>query len=223
MVTISKAENITSIADFSAARYGKSALIGGLVTFLSMLIMFPLIAVQLKAVSMSFGMMADPAHLGTSDTGHGILGNESLYVTLFLAVITILFGARQIESSDHNEGLIAVVAFESIVKLSGGFGRWYLHLLFVFSSPGDIFHQFRLIRNLRISFTLMKMYSRHRLVLADAIIDVCLVAFTSPVSCGGGRRHRLKTHRKSYLAVSSISLSHQSFRHSAGLCRKFNF
>jgi len=141
MVTISKAENITSIADFSSARYGKSALVGGVVTLLSMLIMFPLIAVQLKAVSMSFGMMADPLHQGTVDTGHGIFADKAFYVTCFLAIITILFGARQIESSDHNEGLIAVVAFESIIKLVAVLAVGVFICFFVFKSPADIFLQ----------------------------------------------------------------------------------
>jgi hypothetical protein len=54
MVRISKAHRITSIADFIASRYGKSHLLGGLVTIIAVLGIVPYIALQLKAISASF-------------------------------------------------------------------------------------------------------------------------------------------------------------------------
>src|SRR4029450_4006738 len=51
IVRISKANRITSLADFVSSRYGKSALIAGLVTVIAVIGVVPYIALQLKAVS----------------------------------------------------------------------------------------------------------------------------------------------------------------------------
>src|SRR5512132_1749171 len=57
MIRISKANRITSIADFIASRYGKSQLLGGLVTIIAVIGVVPYIALQLKAISASFSVM----------------------------------------------------------------------------------------------------------------------------------------------------------------------
>src|SRR5918992_5412796 len=54
ILRISKENRITSLADFIAARYGKSALIGGLVTVIAVIGIVPYISLQLKAVSNGF-------------------------------------------------------------------------------------------------------------------------------------------------------------------------
>ena len=56
---ISKSQRITSIADFIASRYGKSALLGMLVTVIAMVGTMPYIALQLKAVSTSFAVLVN--------------------------------------------------------------------------------------------------------------------------------------------------------------------
>jgi Na+/proline symporter len=50
MIRVVKANRITSIADFISSRYGKSHLLGGLVTIIAVLGIIPYIALQLKAV-----------------------------------------------------------------------------------------------------------------------------------------------------------------------------
>src|SRR5689334_14620605 len=54
ILRISKQNRITSLADFIASRYGKSALVAGLVTVIAVIGILPYISVQLKAVSASF-------------------------------------------------------------------------------------------------------------------------------------------------------------------------
>src|SRR6478736_5642084 len=54
IVRISKQNRITSLADFIASRYGKSALLGGLVTVIAVIGILPYISLQLKAVASSF-------------------------------------------------------------------------------------------------------------------------------------------------------------------------
>ena len=54
ILRISKQNRITSLADFIASRYGKSALLGGVVTVIAVIGILPYISLQLKAVSASF-------------------------------------------------------------------------------------------------------------------------------------------------------------------------
>src|SRR5687768_11962574 len=48
IIRISKANRITTIADFVASRYGKSTLLGGLVTVIAVIGIVPYISLQLK-------------------------------------------------------------------------------------------------------------------------------------------------------------------------------
>ena len=50
IVRLAKAQNITSIADFLAARYGKSPMVAGIVTVVALIGLLPYLALQLKAV-----------------------------------------------------------------------------------------------------------------------------------------------------------------------------
>ena len=55
IVRLAKGQNITSIADFIAARYGKSQAVAATVALIAIVGMIPYIALQLKAVSSSVG------------------------------------------------------------------------------------------------------------------------------------------------------------------------
>ena len=57
LVRVAKEQRITTISDFIASRYGKSAPLGALVAAVVVCGMIPYIALQLKAVSVSFRMM----------------------------------------------------------------------------------------------------------------------------------------------------------------------
>src|SRR5215472_6143849 len=58
ILRISKQNRITSLADFVASRYGKSALVGGLVTVIAVIGILPYISLQLKAIANSFTIIA---------------------------------------------------------------------------------------------------------------------------------------------------------------------
>ena len=130
ILRISKQNRITSLADFIASRYGKSALLGGVVTVIAVIGIVPYISLQLKAVSASFTTVAGAV------PG---LGDTALWVALILAAFTILFGTRHIDTAEHHEGMVAAIAFESLVKLVaflavGAWVTWGLYQGF-----GDIF------------------------------------------------------------------------------------
>src|SRR5512141_1753249 len=58
IIRISKANRITSLADFISSRYGKSARLAGIVTLIAVVGVVPYIALQLKAISGSYTILA---------------------------------------------------------------------------------------------------------------------------------------------------------------------
>jgi Na+/proline symporter/signal transduction histidine kinase len=120
IIRISKANRITSIADFIASRYGKSQTLGGLVTVIAVIGIVPYIALQLKAISTSFSIILQYPKVVMPADMHGaplFLGDTTFYIAMLLAAFTILFGTRHLDATERHEGLVAAVAFESLVKL----------------------------------------------------------------------------------------------------------
>src|SRR5215472_9660841 len=64
IVRLAKSQNITSIADFIAARYGKHEAVAAIVALIAIIGSIPYIALQLKAVSGSLGTIL--AHVASS-------------------------------------------------------------------------------------------------------------------------------------------------------------
>lgn len=129
MLRIARAYGITSIADFIAARYGKSSLLGGLVTSVAMIGIVPYVSLQLKAVASSVDALFGPS---VSHTLAGWGPDTALLVTLLLALFSILFGTRHIDATEHHQGMVLAIAFESVVKLAtflavGAFVTWGLY------------------------------------------------------------------------------------------------
>ena len=116
MLAISKQENITSIADFIASRYGKSQSLGVIVAALCLVSVLPYIALQLKSIVLGFNLLTGT---GVSLTGGDAGSSEetALIVTLLLALFTILFGTRSLDATEHHRGMMLAIAFESLVKL----------------------------------------------------------------------------------------------------------
>src|ERR1700716_1228097 len=116
VVRLAKSQNITSIADFIAARYGKHQGVAALVALIAIVGTVPYIALQLKAVSSSLATM-----LGPLATGPGIIqpvfGDIALLVALAMASFAMLFGTRHIDATEHQHGLILAIAAESLIKL----------------------------------------------------------------------------------------------------------
>jgi Na+/proline symporter/nitrogen-specific signal transduction histidine kinase len=119
IVRISKVHRITSIADFIASRYGKSSTLGSLAAVIAVLGIIPYIALQLKAISTSYTIINQyplivmPRYFADIP----VLEDTAFYVALLLALFAILFGTRHLDATERHEGLVAAIAFESIVKL----------------------------------------------------------------------------------------------------------
>ncbi len=133
ILRIAKAQRSVSIADFLASRYGKSQVVGGLVAAIMVVGITPYIALQLKAVSVSFHVLtgADPTGL-TDGLDLPVALDNAFYVAIIMAAFAIVFGTRHIDAAEHHEGMVAAVAFESVVKLVaflavGAFVVWGMH------------------------------------------------------------------------------------------------
>src|SRR5437879_1015318 len=116
LVRLAKAQNITSIADFIAARYGKHQGVAAIVALIAIVSTIPYIALQLKAVSGSLSTILGPLATGT-EARQPILGDISLLVALAMASFAMLFGTRHIDATEHQHGLMLAIAAESLVKL----------------------------------------------------------------------------------------------------------
>ena len=144
IVRISKENNITSIADFISLRYGKSLWLGALVTLIAILGIMPYIALQIKEVSTSFylisGFRGESIHLPRG--GAEVMLPSGLLLAVILSVFSVIFGARRLVSSERHEGLIAAVAFESLVKLVSLLGVGLFVTYQLFDGFADIFTRF---------------------------------------------------------------------------------
>jgi Na+/proline symporter/nitrogen-specific signal transduction histidine kinase len=114
IIRVSKRYRITSLSDFAAARYGNSRLLGGLVALIAVVGTVPYIALQLKAVSSTFRLVTGGE---VSTAGVPPYADTALYVALVLALFAILFGTGHLDASERHEGMVAAIAFESVVKL----------------------------------------------------------------------------------------------------------
>jgi Na+/proline symporter/signal transduction histidine kinase len=116
IVRLAKGQNITSIADFIAARYGKSQAVAATVALIAIAGMIPYIALQLKAVSASVGTILAAASAG-SVAAQPLVGDIPLFVALLMAAFAVLFGTRHTDATEHQDGLMLAIATESIIKL----------------------------------------------------------------------------------------------------------
>ncbi len=111
MIRISKEFRLTSVSDFISFRYGRSYAIGAVVAILSLVMVTPYVALQLIAISTSLEILSG-SHIFL-----GISVESKLVVALLMGAFAVIFGARHLDPMEHHDGLIAVVAFESLVKL----------------------------------------------------------------------------------------------------------
>jgi Na+/proline symporter/signal transduction histidine kinase len=131
IANLARAQNVTTVADFVSARYGKSQAVAAIAALIALIGSAPYVALQLKAVAPTILMVIesfDHARL-TPDAP-----STSFYlaVSALLALFAMAFGTRRINPKEHQDGLILAIAVESIVKLAaflavGAFVVWGLN------------------------------------------------------------------------------------------------
>jgi Na+/proline symporter/signal transduction histidine kinase len=139
IVRLAKSQNITSIADFIAARYGKNPKVAAIVTIVAVIGTVPYIALQLKAVSASLTTII--GHDLTGEINTPLFGDLAFFVALAMTLFAVLFGTRHTDATEHQRGMMLAIATESVVKLFaflvvGGYVTFVL-----FNGPVDLWNK----------------------------------------------------------------------------------
>lgn len=137
-IRICKDNLITSLADFVAFRYRKSAFVGTMVTIMLIVGTLPYISLQLKGIATTFDLLT--GNYNHTDWGMDpILQDTAFYIAILMSIFTIIFGTRSLDASEKHEGMVAVVAFESITKLAAFLAVGLFIVFGMFSGPFDLF------------------------------------------------------------------------------------
>jgi len=128
---LARAQNLTTVADFVSARYGKSQSVAAAAALIALLGSAPYVALQLKAVGATLLTVVNSLEASRL-TPQTPSTSFSFAVSLILAAFAIAFGTRRINPKEHQDGLILAIAVESVVKLIaflavGAFVVWGLH------------------------------------------------------------------------------------------------
>jgi len=145
IIRTSKVHHITSIADFISSRYGKGHLLGGLVTVIAVVGIMPYISLQLKAVATSFTVLKQYPDVGSAAVASTMpmFHDTAFWVAALMAVFSILFGTRHIDATEHHQGMVAAIAFESVVKLIAFVAVGVFVSFGIFNGFDDLFSQAR--------------------------------------------------------------------------------
>ncbi|MBV1700711.1 MAG: PAS-domain containing protein [Hyphomicrobiales bacterium] len=138
---VSKTQNITSVADFLAARFGKKESVAAIVTIMMVIGVVPYLALQIKAISTSLAMVYDNLDTVSPILLHHTHAPGGFWISVLLAFFTLAFGTRRVEATEHQDGLMLAIAAESVFKLLafltvGIFVTWYM-----FHGPADLLTQ----------------------------------------------------------------------------------
>ncbi len=131
-VQIGHEQNVTSISDFIASRYGKSQSIAAIVTIIAVIAIIPYIGLQLKAITTSIQIFDIHQNLFTDRY------LNSLFITFLLIIFSILFGTRNLDVTEHQYGMMNAIAFESIIKLIAFCSIGFFALFSIFDGPSDL-------------------------------------------------------------------------------------
>ena len=170
VVRLAKAQNSTSIADFIAARYGKSQAVAAIVALIAILGTIPYIALQLKAVSSSLETIITHV-MPSAGTGLSLLGDMALFVALSMAMFAVLFGTRHIDATEHQDGLMLAIAAESIVKLLAFLAVGTFITFWMFDSPVALFSRAMELPQAAVVLT--------RLPAIDTLVVMTLLSFVA--------------------------------------------
>jgi Na+/proline symporter/nitrogen-specific signal transduction histidine kinase len=156
IIRISKVNRITSIADFLGSRYGKSAAVAGAVTIIAVIGIVPYMSVQIKAISTSFQLISGypDLYIGNGATDLHATKNTAFFVALLLALFAVIFGTRHLDATERHEGLVAAIAFESVVKLVAIISVGLFITFGLYSGFGDLFEQAGRVPEIRHLFVM---------------------------------------------------------------------
>ena len=110
-------------------------------TIIAVIGIIPYISLQLKGISNSYIILTQyPEIVMPQKLGAVTLAQDTgLWVAMILAAFTIAFGTRHLDSAEHHEGMVAAIAFESLVKLLAFLAVGVFVTFGVYNGFGDLF------------------------------------------------------------------------------------
>ena len=114
LVRIGRQQRVTSIADLISSRFGKSNLLGVMVTVIAVVAATPYIALQLQSVTLSFAVFASDAPAGWALPNRDA---TAIWAAGGLALFTILCGTRKLDAKGQHHVIVMAIAVEAVVKL----------------------------------------------------------------------------------------------------------
>lgn len=139
LLFVAKKHNVTSLTDFISARYGKRQAIAALTALLCLIVVVPYIALQLKAVTNSYQVLVGSA----ADPAGPVWQDSALWSAATMALFAILFGTRKLHLTEQNRGVMAAIAFESVVKLLALLLLAGAVLYWLLPAPGSLWQDFQ--------------------------------------------------------------------------------
>ncbi|WP_298970955.1 ATP-binding protein [uncultured Roseobacter sp.] len=115
LVRIGRSYKVTSIADLISSRYGKSNGLAIVVTVMAVIGVTPYIALQLQSVTASLSIFIAAQHGSLAESGDAHAAG--LWISVGLALFTVLFGTRNLNVNERQHGVVIAVAVEAVVKL----------------------------------------------------------------------------------------------------------
>ncbi|MEE8057674.1 MAG: ATP-binding protein [Pseudomonadales bacterium] len=104
----------SSLADLLTFRY-RSQWAGSLITIFMVLAVWPLLALQIQAVANSLHILSNNGNILLSkETHHHQL---AFIFCIVISLFTISFGSKPLTAHERHNGLVAAIAFESVIKL----------------------------------------------------------------------------------------------------------
>lgn len=117
ILRIGHAHAVTSIADMISSRYGKSVPLAALVTAIAVIGITPYIALQLRAVTTSFQVIATAGPENPLGLPAAADFRIAFWIAVGMAIFTIIFGTRNVDAKEQHHGVVAAIALEALVKL----------------------------------------------------------------------------------------------------------
>ncbi len=142
LIKLGKMQRSTSIAGFLSSQYGNSRSIGPLVTLIAVIGILPYLSIQLQAMAMSFDLFTGGQDPATVLIRQGSIWQDTtLIIALLIALFSIIFGTRHIDLTEHQNGLMVAVAFQSLVKLIAIVAIGYYAGYVLHDGPAKLFQE----------------------------------------------------------------------------------
>ncbi len=136
LVRFCRTHNVTSVPDLLSVRYGGTPWLGALATLFLVVGSIPYISLQLRAVGLSYEMIAG------GQGGSPAAFDPMLLVAICLGAFALFFGGRYLDFTRPQGGVLTAVAVESVFKLVIFLAAGVFVCYGVFDGMGDIYGRF---------------------------------------------------------------------------------